>query len=107
MALTSTQEGGANVISEAIVAGVPIIASNISGNTGLLGNNYPGLYPVSDEHALARMFKQAENDLVFLERLESACNELRPKFSPKLESDKWNNLIKYVASQAQVRCQHS
>ena len=107
MAITSTQEGGANVISEAIVAGVPIIASNIPGNTGLLGNNYPGLYPVSDEHALAGMFKQAENDSVFLERLESACNELRPKFAPKLESDKWNNLIKYVASQAQVRYQRS
>ena len=105
MALTSTQEGGANVISEAIVAGVPIIASDIPGNTGLLGTNYPGLYPLGDEHALAKMFMRAENDLVFLRRLESACIELQPKFSPERESQDWNDLIKHVTSQAQVRYQ--
>jgi putative glycosyltransferase (TIGR04348 family) len=65
MALTSTQEGGANVISEAIVAGVPIIASNIPGNTGLLGMDYPGLYPLGDERALAELFKQAEENPAF------------------------------------------
>jgi glycosyltransferase involved in cell wall biosynthesis len=101
MALTSNQEGGANVISEAIVAEVPIIASNIPGNTGLLGIDYPGLYPLGDEHALAEMFRQAENDPAFLKRLEKACNALRPKFLPKLEADKWNDLITSVASQAQ------
>lgn len=105
MALTSTQEGGANVISEAIVAGVPIIASNIPGNTGLLGMDYPGLYPLGDEHALAEIFLQAENDQAFLMRLSKACNLLRPKFLPKSESDKWNNLITYVGSQAQGRYQ--
>ncbi len=103
LALTSAQEGGANVISEAIVAGVPIIASDIPGNTGLLGRNYPGLYPVGNEDALAEMFMKAENDLVFLKRLEKACNKLRPKFSKKCEASKWNDLIKRVASQAQVR----
>ena len=107
MALTSSQEGGANVISEAIVAGVPIIASNIPGNTGLLGTDYPGLYPLGDEHALAEMFMQAENDPTFLKRLEKACNALRPKFLPKREADKWNDLITSVASQAQGRRQPS
>lgn len=105
MALTSSQEGGANVISEAIVAGVPIVASNISGNTGLLGVSYPGLFSLGDEHSLAEAFLQAENDPVFLKRLSKACYLLRPKFLPKSESDKWNNLVKCIALQAQGHCQ--
>jgi putative glycosyltransferase (TIGR04348 family) len=105
--LTSNQEGGANVISEAIVAGVPIIASNIPGNTGLLGKDYPGLYPLGDERALAEMFTQAENDPAFLKRLGKACQALRPKFLPMRESDKWNDLITAVGSQAQARRQPS
>ena len=42
MVLSSNQEGGANVVSEAIAADVPIIASNIPGNTGLLVANILG-----------------------------------------------------------------
>jgi hypothetical protein len=34
-------EGGANVISEAIVDGIPVIASRIDGSVGLLGAEYP------------------------------------------------------------------
>jgi len=103
MALTSIQEGGANVISEAIVAGVPVVASDIPGNTGLLGLDYPGLYPSGDERALAKIFTRAENDLLFLKRLEDACKKLRPKFSPNRESQEWDNLIRHVVLQAQVR----
>ena len=39
-------EGGANVISEAEVAGLPAIASDLEGSVGLLGADYPGLVPV-------------------------------------------------------------
>jgi hypothetical protein len=46
-------EGGANVVSEALVAGVPMIASEIPCNAGLLGKDYPGYYPAGDEHARA------------------------------------------------------
>jgi glycosyltransferase involved in cell wall biosynthesis len=40
MVISSHQEGGANVISEAIVAGVPVIASDIPGNIGLLSTSW-------------------------------------------------------------------
>ena len=40
MAISSINEGGANVVSEAIVAGVPVLASSIPGNIGLLGRDY-------------------------------------------------------------------
>ena len=43
MVISSNQEGGANVVSEAVAAGVPVIASDIPGNVGLLGADYPVL----------------------------------------------------------------
>ena len=45
MAITSLSEGGANVISEAVVAGVPILASRMDGNVGLLGARLSRLFP--------------------------------------------------------------
>ena len=35
MVISSQSEGGANVVSEAVVAGVPVLASRIDGNVGL------------------------------------------------------------------------
>ena len=42
MVLSSLSEGGANVISEAVAAGVPILATRIDGSVGLLERDYPG-----------------------------------------------------------------
>ena len=94
MVLTSNQEGGANVISEAIIAGVPVLASDIPGNTGLLGKDYPGLFPLGDETALADKLSEIENNPHDLAQLETACQELRPRFSPKQESTAWNELVR-------------
>ena len=55
MVISSVMEGGANVVSEAIVAGVPVIASKIDGNVGLLGADYRGYYPAQDTAALAAL----------------------------------------------------
>ena len=48
MVLTSKMEGGANAISEALAATVPILSSRIGGSIGLLGENYSGYFPVGD-----------------------------------------------------------
>ena len=72
MVISSRMEGGAHVVSEAIAAGVPVIASEIAGNIGLLGDDYPGYYPVGDEQALAALLSRAENDSGFLQSLEAA-----------------------------------
>ena len=98
MVLSSNQEGGANVISEAIVAGVPIIASNIPGNSGLLGHNYPGLYPVRNEKALSILLQKAETNPDFLHQLRQACSKLKQRFSPEREAEAWAKLIKNLSS---------
>ena len=98
MVLSSNQEGGANVISEAIVAGVPIIASNIPGNTGLLGHNYPGLYPVRNEKALSILLQKAEINPDFLSQLRQACYKLKPRFTPEREGEAWAKVIENLSS---------
>ena len=50
----SRMEGGANVVIEAVRSGVPVLASRIDGNVGLLGADYDGYFPVGDAAALAR-----------------------------------------------------
>ena len=98
MVISSNQEGGANVVSEAIVAGVPIIASNISGNIGLLGKNYYGYYPVGNEQKLAELLEKAEGNQNFLYLLEQQLRELRPLFETAREAAALHKIIKFVSS---------
>lgn len=98
MVISSNQEGGANVVSEAIVAGVPIIASDIKGNVGLLGLNYPGYYPVGDERALADRLHRAEIDPTWLESLGFYCRGLAPGFTPEAEANAWGSLVTEAGS---------
>lgn len=90
-------EGGANTISEALAAGVPIIASDIPGNVGMLGEDYPGYYPVGDEHALARLLEQAERDPAFYGLLEAKCEARRYLALPEHEREALRNLIAEVS----------
>src|SRR5262245_3277668 len=53
LSLTSESEGGANVISEAVALGVPVVASHVAGSVGLLGDDYPGYFRFADTEALA------------------------------------------------------
>ena len=94
MIISSIMEGGANVISEAVACELPIIASNIDGNIGLLGNNYAGYYDVKDENKLANVLERAENDPHFLQKLERQIIEKKTLFSPRAELKAWDKLIK-------------
>jgi putative glycosyltransferase (TIGR04348 family) len=96
MIISSSQEGGANVVSEALVAGVPIIASKIAGNIGLLGVDYSGYYPVGDEAALAKLLHRAETDSAFLRVLEKQCKQLAIEFTVEREAAAWARVIAAV-----------
>ena len=93
MVISSNQEGGANVISEALMAGVPIIASKISGNVGLLGIDYPGYFELGDEKALARLLYRVETDAIFLSLLKCSCAQIALKFTVEFESLGWQSLL--------------
>ena len=53
LVVSSVMEGGANVISEAVAIGVPVLASRIPGNAGMLGGRYRGYFETGNEKALA------------------------------------------------------
>jgi putative glycosyltransferase (TIGR04348 family) len=93
MVLSSLSEGGANVISEAVVAGVPILASRIDGNVGLLGADYPGYFPVGDTEALARLLQRIETDQRFVATLGRAIARRAPLFRPEREIAAWRRLL--------------
>jgi len=91
--LPSLMEGGANVLSEAIVASVPIFGSRIAGTVGILGEDYPGYFDVGDTRGLARLMIRAETDLPFLRELTQWCRKLAPQFTPAREKAAWINLL--------------
>ena len=93
MVLSSLCEGGANVISEAVAAGVPVLASRIDGSVGLLGRNYPGYFPVGDTAALARLLNRLETSPEFLARLHRAIARRAFLFRPAREKAAWKKLI--------------
>jgi glycosyltransferase involved in cell wall biosynthesis len=84
------------VISEAIVAGTPVIASRIAGNVGLLGEEYPGYFDIGDTAELARLMRQMENDADFLNVLKTQCGKLVGLFAPAREKRSWQNLLKEI-----------
>jgi putative glycosyltransferase (TIGR04348 family) len=93
LVLSSRMEGGANVISEAVVTGVPVLASRIPGSIGLLGKGYPGYFAVGDTRALARLLHRAETDSRFYNSLKNWCRRLAPRFDPKYEQLAWAKLL--------------
>jgi len=91
--ISSRLEGGANVMSEAIVASVPILASRIDGNAGILGEDYPGFFPAGDSHQLALLLRRAESEPRFLSELKTRVKKLTPLFDPAREEKAWSDLI--------------
>jgi putative glycosyltransferase (TIGR04348 family) len=94
LSLTSELEGGANVISEAVALGVPVVSSRIAGSIGLLGHDYPGYYPFGDTQALADLLLRAETDAEFYNNLCERCHLLRPLFEPARERQSWQELLR-------------
>ncbi len=83
MVISSRMEGGANVVCEALRIGVPVLASRIPGNVGLLGERYAGYFPVGDERALARLLEKDER---FYAGLKRQIAPLRAMVSPRSEA---------------------
>jgi glycosyltransferase involved in cell wall biosynthesis len=94
LALTSRLEGGANVVSEALACSVPVISSRISGSIGLLGEEYPGYFPVGDTQALSDLLRRAEADAGFYRSLASWCERRAALVDPADERRAWRALLR-------------
>jgi putative glycosyltransferase (TIGR04348 family) len=94
LSLTSELEGGANVVSEAIALGVPVVSSRIAGSLGLLGADYAGYFPFGDTRALAELLLRAETDAAFYQALCTQCALRRPLFEPARERQSWHELLR-------------
>ncbi len=86
MVLASRMEGGANVICEAARIGVPVIASEVSGNIGMLGPQYPAYYPMGDARALAALVERAMGDPRFYQSILRHISQRRRLFAPAKEA---------------------
>jgi putative glycosyltransferase (TIGR04348 family) len=93
MVISSRMEGGAHVVSEAIALGIPVIASDIPGNRGLLGEDYPGYYPVADASALAILLYRAENTPTFYASLQKHIDLRRELITPAREKQSIHELV--------------
>jgi putative glycosyltransferase (TIGR04348 family) len=91
--ISSLMEGGANVLSEAIVVGTPVLASRIAGNVGILGESYPGFFRAGDTQRLMHLMLRAETDREFLGNLRHHVRELASLFEPERERIAWSNLL--------------
>lgn len=101
MVLTSKMEGGANVIVEALTCAVPVLASDIPGNRGMLGEDYAGYFSVGDSVALARLIDRALADRQFDAQLRRQCARRAPLFAPAREKAAVLDLLDNVFSRTQ------
>lgn len=93
LAITSISEGGPSALSEAVVCGVPVVATRIAATVGQLGAKYPGLFPVGDAAALSRLLLRCEEDPPFYQELRRRCRALAPRFAPSRELAAWRALL--------------
>ncbi len=94
--ISSLLEGGANVVSESIAASVPILASRISGNVGILGDDYPGYFEAGNTEGLATLLGRAEIDDLFLQAIHRAGQRLMHLVDRTRERKAWQELLAEV-----------
>lgn len=96
LVVSSLMEGGANVICEAARIGVPVLASRIPGNVGMLGRDYSGYFPLFDDGALARLVERCRSDASFYEKLRRALRQRRALFAPAAERAALRRLLQRI-----------
>ena len=89
----SVMEGGANVVIEAVQSDVPVLASCIDGNVGLLGADYGGYFEAGDAPALARLMDRFASDEPWRRELAAQCANRAPLFDPQREATAVRQLL--------------
>jgi glycosyltransferase involved in cell wall biosynthesis len=87
---SSILEGGANAVLEAMTMGVPVLASRIEGNVGLLGDDYPGYF---EEGGMAKILGAIVDQRVDLDEWSRLSADRLLLFSREKESKSWLELL--------------
>lgn len=69
---SSRIEGAPNVLFEAMAVGLPMLLSNIDGHVGVMGQGYPGYFPVGDTRKLRELLIQTAHDKSYRQKLANA-----------------------------------
>ena len=77
-----------------------MIGSGIPGDVGMLGEDYPGYYPVGDERASAGLLRGAEKDGAFYAELTARYEARRHQVAPGREKAALEGLLEEVRSRA-------
>ena len=93
LALTSSQEGGGCVLSEATAANTPIVASRNDATTSLLGDDYPGLFTFGQTEELTVLLHRCETDPSFRSQLLEAAQCHLEACSARWERENWSALL--------------
>jgi glycosyltransferase involved in cell wall biosynthesis len=73
---------------------VPVIASDIPGNTGILGRDWPALFAPGDTMALAELLRRLATDAAHRAELERRTRALAPLVTPDRERALWLALLR-------------
>lgn len=91
--VSSWSEGGANIVSEALASGTPVIASRVPGNVGLLGDDYPAHFKAGSTAELAALILRYEADIEFRRTVQAECRRLAHSVRPAAEKAAWRRVI--------------
>lgn len=80
------------MVSEAIACGTPILASEVPGNRGLLGD-YEGYFPVEDTGALRKKLERFGEDPAYRDQLRGTIESRRELVDPNRERRAWRELL--------------
>ena len=96
--VSSSMEGGANAIAEAIVHGIPVLCSRIPGNVGMLSVDYAGYFAFQNTSQVAQLLERAEFDAGFLASLRESVRKLEERFRPEREIECWQQLLETLTA---------
>ena len=87
-------EGFPNALCEAMAVGLPVIASNCSGNVDVVEDGVNGvLFPVGDEAALIKQIKSLCCDPKLREKLGRKALEISDTYSPEKIYRLWDETV--------------
>ena len=99
LVVSSHMEGGANVVCEALACGVPVIASRVDGNVGMLGPDYDGYFTPGNEEELSHLLLRFEQNSDWRSQLQEACAARASLVDPARECRSVQELVAVCLNQ--------